>query len=150
MECIIFSGIQASGKSTYYKKHFADTHLRINLDMLNRRSREKIIFEAAVLAKAKIVIDNTNTTFDIRAKFIPLLKKYNYKIIGYQFNSYLQDCLERNKHRTGDAKIPEEGIKRFSERLQLLSYSEGFDELYYIGLKPLPGINLYGYIKRRI
>ena len=39
-ECIIFVGIQGSGKSTFYKENFFKTHVRINLDMLKSRNRE--------------------------------------------------------------------------------------------------------------
>ena len=46
MQLIIFIGIQASGKSTFYQQYFYHTHLRINLDMLKTRHREKLIFEA--------------------------------------------------------------------------------------------------------
>ncbi len=31
MEMVLFSGIQAAGKSTFFKERFVDTHLRINL-----------------------------------------------------------------------------------------------------------------------
>jgi hypothetical protein len=30
MEMVLFSGIQAAGKSTFFKERFVDTHLRIN------------------------------------------------------------------------------------------------------------------------
>jgi len=33
-DAVIFTGIQASGKSTFYKEQFSRTHIRINLDML--------------------------------------------------------------------------------------------------------------------
>jgi len=39
MEAIIFIGIQATGKSTFYKDNFFKTHIRINLDMLKTRKR---------------------------------------------------------------------------------------------------------------
>ena len=39
MEIIILMGIQASGKSTFYRQKFADSHIRINLDMLKTRHR---------------------------------------------------------------------------------------------------------------
>ncbi|MCB9352743.1 MAG: ATP-binding protein, partial [Lewinellaceae bacterium] len=32
MEGILFIGIQASGKSTFYKERFFNSHLRISLD----------------------------------------------------------------------------------------------------------------------
>ena len=33
MEAVIFIGIQASGKSTFFKERFFNTHVRINLEM---------------------------------------------------------------------------------------------------------------------
>lgn len=35
MEGILFIGIQASGKSTFYKERFFNSHLRISLDLLH-------------------------------------------------------------------------------------------------------------------
>ena len=53
MQLIIFTGVQASGKSTFYHQHFYHSHLRINLDMLKTRHRENIIFEAALASIVK-------------------------------------------------------------------------------------------------
>jgi predicted kinase len=41
MEAVIFVGIQASGKSTFYCQRFFATHMRISLDMLRTRRRER-------------------------------------------------------------------------------------------------------------
>ena len=30
MELVIFMGVQATGKSTFYKQRFMDTHIRLN------------------------------------------------------------------------------------------------------------------------
>lgn len=70
MQLILFTGVQASGKSTFYQQYFYHTHLRINLDMLKTRHREKILFEAAIASKTKIVIDNTNMSKADRARYI--------------------------------------------------------------------------------
>jgi predicted kinase len=35
MQAIIFIGIHASGKSTCFQERFANTHIRLNLDMLH-------------------------------------------------------------------------------------------------------------------
>ena len=40
MEAIVFVGIQASGKSTFYRERFFATHVRISLDLLRTRHRE--------------------------------------------------------------------------------------------------------------
>ena len=39
MEAVVFTGIQASGKSTFYRERFFHTHLRISLDLLKTRGR---------------------------------------------------------------------------------------------------------------
>ena len=41
MECVIFIGIQASGKTEFYKQNFFKTHVRISMDMLKTRHREE-------------------------------------------------------------------------------------------------------------
>ena len=74
MQLIIFMGIQASGKSSYYLLNLAHSHLRINLDMLKTRHREKLIFEAGLASKTKMVIDNTNPTPADRARYMPVLR----------------------------------------------------------------------------
>ncbi len=42
MEAVIFIGIQATGKSIFYKDRFFKTHIRINLDMLRTMNREAL------------------------------------------------------------------------------------------------------------
>ena len=39
MQAVIFIGIQGSGKTTFYRDRFFNTHFRINLDMLKTRHR---------------------------------------------------------------------------------------------------------------
>jgi predicted kinase len=52
MEAILFTGIPASGKSTFYKERFFATHVRINLDMLKTRKREILILQACLAANS--------------------------------------------------------------------------------------------------
>lgn len=48
MKLVIFIGIQATGKSSFYKDRFYRTHVRVNYDMLNTRHRENLIFKACI------------------------------------------------------------------------------------------------------
>jgi predicted kinase len=131
MELVIFIGIQGSGKSTFYKARFIDTHIRINLDMLKTRNREKLIFSACLEAKQRVVIDNTTPTAADRRRYIPAAKQAHFKIVGYYFTSSLESCLKRNEERH-EAKIPVEAIISTSNRLEPPSYDEGFDALYEV------------------
>ncbi|HIM94615.1 MAG TPA: ATP-binding protein [Campylobacterales bacterium] len=132
MECIIFTGLQASGKSTFYLENFYKTHMRINLDMLKKRAREDIFLKACVEGKQRVVIDNTNPTKEERQKYIELFKKNHFKIIGYYFESDLDGCLKRNALREGKENIPERGVKATYYKMIKPTYSEGYDELYEV------------------
>ena len=132
MEAVIFVGIQATGKSTFYKERFFDTHIRINLDMLRTKHREKLIFEACLAAKQKFVVDKMNVTKEERANYIERAKIYGFKIVGYYFNSNLKKALERNSRRQGKARVPDKGLFDALKRLQIPEFLEGFDELFYV------------------
>ncbi|MEK8019628.1 MAG: AAA family ATPase [Candidatus Parabeggiatoa sp.] len=132
MEAILFTGIQATGKSTFYKHYFSDTHIRINLDMLKTRHREDILLKACLQAKQSFVVDNTNPSVETRQKYIELAKTAGFEIIGYYFQSKIKAAIERNKTRTGKACIPEKGIQAAYAKLKIPHFSEGFDTLYYV------------------
>ena len=132
MEAVIFCGIQATGKTTFFKERFFNTHIRISLDQLNTRNKELRFIETCISTFHPFVIDNTNPSLEERAKYIAIAKANKFKVIGYYFQSKVSDALARNNQRTGKEKIPEIGIKGTFKRLSLPSIDEGFDELYYV------------------
>lgn len=134
MEAVIFVGIQGAGKSTFFKRNFFDTHIRISLDMLRTKTREKLIFEACLEAKQKLVIDKTNLTREARENYISEAKKHRFKTIGYYFQADLKRAVERNEQRVGKAKVPEKAIFGSFKRLQIPTFDEGFDELFYVSI----------------
>lgn len=132
MQAIIFTGIQASGKSTFYKEHFFNTHVRISMDLLKTRNRENIFLKACIETKQRFVVDNTNPTLLERQKYLQLAKAARYEVIGYYFQSNIQECLLRNSQRTGKMNIPEKGIRGTLSKLQKPTLAEGYDQLYYV------------------
>lgn len=134
MEAVIFVGIQAAGKSTFFKQRFFDSHIRINLDMLRTKNREKLIFEACLEAKQKFVIDKTNLTREEREKYIIAAKSFGFKIVGYYFKADLKKAFERNNQRSGKAKVPEKALLGSFKRLQVPQFNEGFDALFYVSI----------------
>jgi predicted kinase len=132
MEAVIFCGIQATGKSTFFKERFFNTHMRISLDQLNTRNKELRFIETCILTFQPFVIDNTNPSPEERAKYIAIAKANKFKVIGYYFQSKVAVALARNNQRTGKEKVPEVGIKGTYKRLNLPQMDEGFDELYYV------------------
>ncbi|MFT3824789.1 MAG: AAA family ATPase [Chitinophagaceae bacterium] len=132
MEAVIFCGIQATGKTTFFKEHFFKTHIRISLDQLNTRNKEQKFIETCIATRHPFVIDNTNPTREERQKYISIAKTNKFKVTGYYFRSKLTEAIERNNHRTGKELIPEIGIKGTYKRLELPVPEEGFDKLYYV------------------
>lgn len=134
MEAVIFTGIQATGKSSFYLERFYRTHVRLNMDMLRTRHREALLFRACVEGKQPFVIDNTNPSALERVRYITPARAAGFRITGYYFRSSIEEALKRNALRTGGERIPDRGIFATYQRLQLPTRSEGFDELYYVTL----------------
>jgi predicted kinase len=132
MEAIFFIGLQAAGKSSFYKEHFFRTHLRINLDMLKTRHREDVILKACLEAKQSFVIDNTNPTIDERRKYIEAAKASHFAVIGYYFKSSLSEALQRNSSRS--ERVPDKAIFATHKKLQIPVLAEGFDKLFYVSI----------------
>lgn len=135
MECVLLIGIQASGKTTFYKEEFFSTHVRINLDMLKTRYKEDIYLAASFQAKQNFVVDNTNPTRNDRRKYIELSESQQCKVIGYFMEPDLESCLARNEARQGKARIPTVAIRNTLKKLETPDYEEGFDELYYVKIE---------------
>jgi predicted kinase len=136
VQAIIFVGIQASGKSTFYSQRFFQTHIRINLDMLKTRHREKRLLETCLEIDQPFVIDNTNPTLEERKRYIEPAKRQGFYVVGYYFESKIADSIQRNQSRTLEYQVPEKGIRGTHARLILPKYIEGFNELYYVQLLP--------------
>ena len=132
MEAVIFVGIQASGKSMFYRERFFDTHVRINLDMLKTRYREDVFLQACIEAKQRFVVDNTNVLVDERAKYIKLARDARFRVVGYFFLTHVRDALERNEQRVGRSVIPPKGLVGTYKRLEVPVRAEGFDALYRV------------------
>ncbi len=132
MEAVILIGIQAVGKSTFYYQRFRDTHIRINLDMLKTRHREQILVDACLAAKQPFVVDNTNATVAERARYIAPAKAARFRVVGYYFQSKLQDAVQRNRQRATSKVIPEIGMAATYKRLEPPSLAEGFDHVYAV------------------
>ena len=129
-QAIIFIGIQASGKSTFYYRLLDDgTYTHISLDILHTRNKEKQLLMECLVEGKSFVVDNTNPEISDRAKYIQKAKEYSYNVIGIFFQSIVRDCVRRNEERRN--KVPSTAIASTSNKLQMPSRTEGFDELYF-------------------
>ena len=130
-KAIIMIGIQGSGKSEFCRRFLPDVQ-RVNLDTLKTRNNEKRMIADCHERGADYVVDNTNPTRADRARYIPAAREAGYRVIGYFMQSRLQECIARNNLREGKEKIPAKAIAMTSNRLEMPSVDEGFDELYFM------------------
>src|SRR4051794_19180791 len=140
MEVVLFVGLQGSGKTTFYRTHFAESHVHVSKDLFrnNRRPgrRQTHLIEAALCEGRSVVVDNTNPTAEDRAPVIATAKAFGATVAGYVFESTLEDCLERNRRRTGKARVPDVALLITLRRMQPPTLEEGFDRLLKVTLHP--------------
>lgn len=136
MQAIIFCGIQASGKSTFYIQHFFHSHVRISLDLLRTRNREMLFLEACLRTQMRFVVDNTNPTVIERRRYMELAQAAHYEVVGYFFEATTKEAVARNSQRSGRHLVPDKGIYGTHKRLQQPMLAEGFDKLYHVWLQP--------------
>jgi len=136
VELVVFVGLQASGKSTFFRERFAATHEHVSKDRFpnnkNRSRRQAQLIEAALSAGSPVVVDNTNPTLEDRRAIVELGREHGTRIVGYYFESEVRLCVERNRRREGKARVPDVAIFATAKRLVPPSYSEGFDELFRV------------------
>jgi predicted kinase len=140
MDLVIFIGLQAAGKSTFYRDRFAATHALVSKDRLRNnprpQRRQLRLVEEALTAGRDVVVDNTNLNAADRAPLIVLGKAHGAAIHGYYFAARLEDCLERNRQRAGKACVPEIALFAAVKKLERPSLDEGFDRLFQVRLGP--------------
>ena len=132
--CIILIGLQASGKTTFYKQYLKSSCEHISLDILHTRNKERQAVEECISRGASFAVDNTNPTIAERQKYIQAAHVAGYQVVGCYFKSGITECALRNSEREGKAKVPDVAIFATSNKLELPSPAEGFDRLYYISI----------------
>ena len=128
---IIFVGIQASGKTSFYQKFFPKL-AHVSLDELHTRNKERLFITECLERGTSFVVDNTNPTVAARAGYIGQAKAHGFSVWGYYFQSSIAECVKRNASREGKANVPRNAITHTHRILELPSYDEGFDELFYV------------------
>jgi predicted kinase len=138
LELVIFIGLQASGKSTFFRGRFAATHELISKDLFpnnrSRNRRQEELIGAALSAGRPVVVDNTNPTPEDRRALVRQGREHGARIVGYYFESAVRECVGRNRLRAGKAKVPDVAIYATAKKLVSPSYPECFDELFRVRL----------------
>ena len=138
MELIVFVGLQASGKSTFFREWFAGTHEHVSKDHFprnrNKNRRQEHLIRAALSSGRSVVVDNTNPTPEDRRPLVRLGHEYGVKVVSYFFEAGVFECLRRNEKREGKARVPDVAIYVTAKKLVAPSMKEGFDGLLRVSL----------------
>ncbi len=135
-DLVIFVGLQASGKTTYYRDHFAATHVHVSKEQMkstrDRDTKQRLLIEKAFAAGKPVVVDNTNPTPAVRAPLMALARRCGARVIGYFFDVPVKVAVERNRAREGKARVPDVAIYVTSKKLVAPEFEEGFDEIHVV------------------
>jgi predicted kinase len=133
LELIIFVGLQGSGKTTWYRDHFAATHVHVSKDLMpnarNREIRQQQQIDEALGGGRSVVVDNTNPSRESRAPLIALGRHRGARVIAVYFEAHIPTSLMRNRAREGKARVPDVAIFRTKKQLIPPTLDEGFDEV---------------------
>jgi predicted kinase len=135
-ELIVFSGLQASGKTTYYRSHLSATHVHVSKDLMtNTRDRDarQLREIGRALAEGKsVVVDNTNPTPAVRAPLIALGRAHGARVVAYYFETTVKDSVGRNRLHEGKARVPDVALFVTAKKMVPPTLAEGFDEVRVI------------------
>jgi predicted kinase len=134
MEAVILIGIPGSGKTTFFRGRFFDSHVRISKNLMRTRHREQVFLRACFSTQPRFVVDNTNVLVAERQLYLPQAQKAKFRVVGYVFDTSLKDALHRNGQRQGKGIVPVAGVIGKYKRLQKPELREGFDELFSISI----------------
>ncbi len=132
VELVVFSGLQAAGKSTYYQTRYASTHALVSKDAwpnaANRERRQRSLVAAHLTAGRSVVVDNTNPTVGSRAPLVEIARRCGARVVSVAFVIEFAEAVRRNALRSGRARVPDVGLRVVASQLTLPTPDEGFDE----------------------
>jgi predicted kinase len=141
-ELVIFVGIQAAGKSTYFRERLAATHVHVSKDAMKtahkRDGKQLQLIADALAAGYSVAVDNTNPTPAVRAPLIALGKRLGARVVALHFEAVVKEAAARNRTREGKARVPDVALYVTARKLVPPTLEEGFDEVRVVPALPPP------------
>jgi predicted kinase len=131
-EVVLLIGLQACGKTTFYRSVLAATHALVSKDAMPRSARRKEARQqrellALLAAGRDVCVDNTQPSAAERAGVIAAAGAAGARVVGHWWRPDLPLSLSRNAARA--APVPLVGLYAASARWEEPRLTEGFDEL---------------------
>ncbi|MEV4368202.1 AAA family ATPase [Nonomuraea sp. NPDC049637] len=135
-EVAILIGLQASGKSTFYRRCLATTHAHVSKDDFpnarRRQHRQLRLIREALEEDRNVAVDNTNASPEEWQPLIVAGREHGARVAAYWFPPNVKASLQRNAERTGRARVPEVGVFATLRRLRRPRAADGFDAVYAV------------------
>ncbi|GAA3739418.1 putative kinase [Spinactinospora alkalitolerans] len=145
-EVAVLIGLQASGKTTFYRRSLAATHEHVSKDAFpnarRRQRRQMRMITDALAAGRDVAVDNTNPAPEEWRPIIEAAHEHGAEVVGYWFPPDLAGSLERNAARRGRARTPDVGVYATFKRLRRPRPADGFDRLYAVGFDGTGGFTV--------
>jgi predicted kinase len=132
VEAVILVGIQGSGKTSFYRERFLDTHVRLSLDLLRTQQRLDVLLHACLAVGQPFVLDNTNVHAAGRRRVVRQALAAGYRAVCYLFEPDLPAALVRNAGRQGKARVPNVALRHALRRLERPTPEEGYEAIYSV------------------
>ncbi|GAA0332089.1 ATP-binding protein [Actinoallomurus spadix] len=142
----ILIGLQASGKTTFFRQVLAPEYVHVSKDDFRRarrrQARQMRLVEEALTAGLNVAVDNTNPSPEEWRPLAEAAQRHGAKVVGYWFPPDVPGSLRRNASRTGENRVPEVGLFATLKRLRRPRPSDGFDELYEVRFDGVGGFDV--------
>ena len=137
-EIVILVGLPASGKTTFRRERFGDTHVPVSKDDFphnrNKNRRQMQLVSEALAAGKPVIVDNTNPRREDRAPLIKTARSWGVPVRVFFFEPDVEGCKKRNKTRQGKEHVPDVAIYSAAKYLEPPEKAEGIDDLYAVRL----------------
>ncbi|OBJ53112.1 ATP-binding protein [Mycobacterium sp. 1423905.2] len=145
-EVAILIGLQAAGKTTFYRQRLAATHVHVSKDNFrhnrNRQRRQMQLITDALAAGRDVAVDNTNPSSLEWEPIVDLAHACGAPVVAYWFPPDVTASLRRNVNRSGHARVSEIAILSTVKRLRPPRPEDGFDRLVEVSFDGAGGFRL--------
>jgi predicted kinase len=136
LDCVVLVGLPGAGKTSFYRRYFAQTHVHISKDhwpnATGREARQRRAIDEALASGRSVVVDNTNPTVADRAAIVALARARGARAVCYFVDVPTRTAVARNAVRPGREKVPNVAIFTVAKRLQRPTLEEGFDQVFSV------------------
>ena len=141
-EMVILMGCPASGKSSFFKRHFEKAgYVHVNRDTLSTPAKCLKVAKEALDGGSSVVIDNTNPSKFARAEYLKLAKASKvpsrlFHLETPRDTAHHLNYVRQNRTQGKVRRIPDVAYNSYYKNFEAPSKAEGFDDVISIPFAP--------------